>query len=194
MGKPIKLKELIFENSTSTYDYGCVMLNLQFPKIEKLHNLISPNDIYIEAGDNSYGLEDIPHITLLYGLHDTVSVVDVERVIAKHTYGDCILWNPSLFQSDNYDVLKYDVRYPFRGGAFLHKTNSDLKKYPHTSTFPNYHPHLTVCYLKKGMGQKYVDIIKNHNFDEFTLKPEYITYSAPNGMGEYYIQININEK
>jgi hypothetical protein len=58
---------------------------------------------------------------------------------------------------DKYDVLKFDVRYPTKSGAFLHKINSKLQELPHTNGFPDYHPHSTIAYLKSGSGKKYIE-------------------------------------
>jgi hypothetical protein len=187
----IKLKNLIKENSKSTYDYGCVMLYFTFPEIKKIHSLISPSDIYTEESDNTFGLEDEPHTTLLYGLHEGVSNEDVERVLGKFTFGDLKSYNPSLFENEKYDVLKYDVGYPTRGGAFLHKANNELKKLPHTTSFPKYHPHLTIGYLKKGEGQNYVNMLNKAGLTEYRLEPQYGVYSKPDG-SKSYIQLCID--
>ena len=164
-----------------TYDYGCVMLYFNFPEIKNIHSLINSEDIYTEEGDNSFGLEDEPHTTLLYGLHDGVTEEDVRNVVDNFDYGTCRLTNPSLFNSEKYDVLKYDV-----SGPNLHETNAELTELPHTTSFPNYHPHLTIGYIKKGEGQKYADKLKELNFK---LDPTHIVYSLPSGE---HIEIPIN--
>lgn len=173
----IKLLNLIKENSKSTYEYGCVMLYFNFPEINKIHNVIDPSHIYIEDGDTTYGLEDEPHTTLLYGLHDEVTLSDVSSVLDNYTYYTCKIHNPSLFENEKYDVLKFDVV-----GDNLHETNTDLKQFPFTSNYPNYHPHLTVAYLKRGMGRQYVDMLNNEEADEFWLAPQYAVYSEANGV------------
>ena len=187
----IKLTDLIKENSQSTYNYGCVMLYFDFPEIEKIHKLISPSDVYTEDGDKTFGLEDEPHTTLLYGLHEEVMLEDVTEVLDKFTFGDLKSYNPSLFENEKYDVLKYDVVYPIKGGAFLHKANNELKKLPHTTSFPKYHPHLTIGYLKKGEGQKYVNMLNKAGLTEFRLTPQYGVYSKPNG-SKTKIELNLD--
>lgn len=176
----MKLKNLIpkivTENSTQSYDYGCVMIYFNFDDMEKLHKLIDPADIYTEDDDKSFGLEDEPHTTLLYGFHKEVSVKDIESVTDKYTYYTCRLHNPSLFESKDYDVIKFDV-----DGENFKETNSDLKQFPHTSTFPNYHPHLTVGYVKKGMGKKYVEEFKKRKLTKFWVHPQFVMYSHADG-------------
>ena len=42
----------------------------------------------------------------------------------------------------------------------MHDINKELKKYPYTNDFPNYHPHCTIAYLKKDSAEKYCKLIK----------------------------------
>jgi hypothetical protein len=72
-----------------------------------------------------------------------------------------------------YDVLKFDVN-----GPNLHDANGELRKFPHTNNFPDYHPHLTIAYLKPGMGPRYVRKLTNMNY---MLKPTHGIYSHPSG-------------
>lgn len=175
---------ILNEVKNQTYNYGCVMAYFNFPEIEYLHKLIDPNHIYTEDGGDSYGLETEPHTTLLYGLHDGVLINDVSEVLNKHSFGSCRLHNPSLFQNEKYDVLKFDVN-----GPSLNDVNKDLKKFPFTSDYPDYHPHLTVAYLKPGYGSRYVRKLGNI---EYILKPIYGIYSEPNGT-KTKIELKIND-
>jgi len=162
----------------ATYEYGCVMLYTDFPKMEDLHAQIKREDVYINPDDSSFGLETEPHITLLYGLHDGVSVEEINNVVKNHQFGELIAHNVSMFDNPKYDVLKFDIRYPSNSEDFLHKCNQDLKKFPFTTQFPDYHPHMTIAYLNKGMGQKYVDLFQGQ---EWKLSPTLAVYSMPSG-------------
>jgi 2'-5' RNA ligase len=168
------------------HELGCVMLNFDFPELNKIHDIIDSKDIYEDPSDSSFGLETEPHVTLLYGLHKGVSDNDVKFTLKKFIFGACKVENPSVFKNPDYDVLKYDVNYPTRGGAFLHKANTALKELPYTSDFPDYHPHMTIAYLKKGTGQRYVDALKGSSF---TLLPKYAKYSKPDGSD---VKLNIS--
>jgi hypothetical protein len=175
-----KLAGLIVEEK-QTYDFGCAMLYFNFPNMSEIHDGIDPEDIYTQEGDRSFGLEEEPHCTLLYGLHEGVSTEDVKNVLDKYTYSTVKAYNASLFENKDYDVLKFDIK-----GDNLHETNSDLQQYPFTSNFPNYHPHMTIGYLKPGTGKKYTKILKGQEFD---LLPQYAVYSKPEGDQD---KININ--
>jgi 2'-5' RNA ligase len=167
----MKLMEILNENHK--FEYGCVMLYFDFPEMKSLHQKINPEDIYTSEEDGTFGLETEPHTTLLFGLHPEVTDNDVKTVLSKHCFGSCQIRNASLFENPVYDVLKFDV-----SGFGLHECNNDLCKYPHTTNFPDYHPHMTIGYLKTGTGKKHTDLFKNMMY---SLTPQYAVYSKPDG-------------
>jgi 2'-5' RNA ligase len=155
--------------------------------MEDLHSKIEEADIYRgkDGDDRSYGLEDESHVTLLYGLHDDeVDPEDVMKICTSEKYPDCKLHNVSLFENNDYDVLKFDVDCDLneegrgRSQMILHKINKQLTKLPHSTKFPDYHPHATIAYLKPGTGKKYVKLF---NEAEFTAPADKIVYSRPDG-------------
>lgn len=166
----IKLKELLVEQK---FEYGCVMLYFDFPEMFTLQKLIDTGDLYLEEGDRTFGLEEEPHTTLLFGLHEGVTNEDVENILNRVSFGDCKIYNASKFTNPNYDVFKFDVV-----GPGLHTANAALKQHPHTSNFPNYHPHCTIAYLQSGKADKYITMLKDK---EFKLTPKYAVYSKPSG-------------
>ena len=133
----MKLLPLITEDHK--HEYGCPMLFFDFPELKKIQKMIKHNDIYIDEEDDSFGLETEPHVTLLYGLNENVSSENVKRVLRDIVFGVCDLTNPSVFENEKYEVLKYDI-----DGDGLHEANLELKKFPYTNDFPEYHPHLTI--------------------------------------------------
>ena len=167
-----KLAGIITEEK-QTYDFGCAMLYFNFPQMNKIHDVIDSKDVYTQEGDRSFGLEEEPHCTLLYGLHEGVSTGDVKNVLDKYTYSTVKAYNASLFENQDYDVLKFDVK-----GDNLHETNTDLKQHPFTSDYPDYHPHMTIAYLKPGTGKRYVKMLKEY---EYELIPQHAIYSKPDG-------------
>ena len=161
--------------------YGCVMLYFDFPTIDQIHGVINDEDVFQDPDDPSFGLETEPHTTLLYGLHDGVTKQNIKNILDKFTFDTFKISNASLFENENFDVLKFDVV-----GDGLYEANAELVKYPNTQTYPDYHPHLTIAYLKPGKGKQYV---KELNGLEFELTPKYAVYSMPSGD-----EININIK
>ena len=176
----IKLKNLIKEEKEPVYEYGCAMLYFEpNNEVVEFQKTIRPEDIYTEDKNGGYGLETEPHCTLLYGLHEEVELEDVKNVLDNIVFGYCRIHNPSLFENEKFDVLKFDVGYTHRGGAFLHNANRLLNTLPNTQTYPDYHPHMTVAYLKPGMGKKYVESLGG--VPAFIYKPTHLVYSQPDG-------------
>lgn len=180
MEKPtvLKYEEYLNENKKEEkkeqkYKYGCAMLELDFPQMESLHEQIDSEDVYVEEGDSSYGLEKNPHVTLLYGLHEDVEGDVVKKICMGHQYESIVLENVSCFENEKFEVLKFDV-----SGESLHECNKKLSQLPHTTDYPDYHPHVTIGYLKPGTGKKYVDKMKDQIHE---VVPRTVVYSLASG-------------
>lgn len=181
----IRLTDLLKEETKPVYEYGCVMLYFNPIKdFVSFQNNIKSDDLYTADDNGGYGLETEPHCTLLYGLHEEVELKTIVEILNGITFGNCLVHNPSLFENEKFDVLKLDVTYPpapqYGGIKFLHTTNKELSKLPHTTSYPDYHPHMTIGYLKSGLGKKYVDELKT-GVSAFVLKPTHAVYSQPDG-------------
>jgi 2'-5' RNA ligase len=163
-------KQMKILTEAKKYEYGCVMLHFTFPEMKEIHELIDPDDLYEEEGQE-YGLETEPHCTLLFGLHEGVPTKDIDKVLGEFTFYTCKAHNVSLFKKDNYEVLKFDIV-----GDNLEEANKKLKKFPYTSEDSEYKPHMTIAYLKPGTGEKYVKKLKS---EKYWLAPQYAIYSKP---------------
>lgn len=121
--------------------------------VYQLANQIDPNDL---APD---GIERNPHVTVLYGLH-----AEAEDMVQAHVtslgpvaiqLGKCSVFHADMskpVEPGLHDVLKIEVI-----SKGLHNMHDELKKLPHTSTYPDYKPHITIAYLKPGMGAMYAN-------------------------------------
>jgi len=157
-----------FINEGEKYEYGCAMLYLDAPTIFKIQDAIKPEDL------QGKGFEDEPHVTFLYGLHsDEIKDEEVTRICCEPTYLQVRLHNVSFFENPEFDVLKFDAECPM-----LTEVNHKLTKLPHTTNFPDYHPHATIAYLKPGMGKKYVKAFAGQTL---AVNPTEIVYSKPDG-------------
>ncbi len=154
--KNMTLVEAAKENHK--FEYGCLMLYFNIPNWESIVGKIKPEDVY--DSEPGYGIEKEPHTTVLFGFHDNVDLDEIKKVAKK------VLKKPltvkitgiSTFESKGapYDVVKFDVE-----SKELFRLNNLMRKFPHTSTFNDYHPHMTIAYVKKGEGEKYKKIFED---------------------------------
>lgn len=169
-----KLKKINEKKEDQQYSYGCVMgyFNDDVNNLYKEYFTIDEDDIYNNEEDE-YGLEIEPHVTLLYGLHEDVIEDEVIMLLQLFKELEVSFDSISLFENEKFDVLKWDI-----GAEKLSIINDILKKqFDHTESFPDYHPHCTIAYLKPGTGKKYITEIT----DPITKPIEHYVYSMANG-------------
>lgn len=162
------LKDFLNEGESS--EKGCAMLYFDFDRIKDIHKMIKEEDIYDDES-KSFGLETDTHCTLLYGFNDkSTKGADVISKLKESEFPSEIkIKNVSLFENE-FDVLKFDV-----DSKELVEMNTMLTdNFDYTTDYPDYHPHVTIAYLKKGEGKKYVEQLKEQ---EFTVKPKQLVYS-----------------
>jgi DNA polymerase III epsilon subunit-like protein len=162
-----------FIKESSGYEYGCVMVEVPVSNWDEITSYINPEDVYT-GGDDAHGIQENPHVNILYGLHEGVTEEDVKSVFEGFTGSINIeVDGIGVFENKDYDVVKFNVN---PDGA-LQDLHDKLSEFPNSNSFPDYKPHITIAYVNKGTGKKYV-------------KPEYkyevknvdnITYSMPSG-------------
>lgn len=162
-------------------EYGCLMVYLDFEteRWKELQGMIDKDDLYSEEGDSGYGLENEPHVTILYGLHGDIEDKDIEEDIDKITTPEVKVKNISKFDNDKFDVLKFDI-----DSKDLGELNKTFAEYPNTNKFPDYHPHMTIGYLKKGKADEYIKKLKD--FTDIKITPSKIVYSKVDGSKKNY--------
>lgn len=179
-----KLREVLLEaekKKNHKRDYGCLMVFLDVDKKawKELQDMISDEDLYTEEGDDGYGRETEPHVTILYGLHGDIEDKDLEVEIDKVESPKIEFKAISTFDNEKFDVLKFDVK-----SADLTKLNKTFSKFPNTNKFPDYHPHATIAYLKKGTAEKYIK--KAKDLVKMDIQNEKIVYSKVDGTTKNY--------
>lgn len=135
--------------------YGCVMLDAKIDDWEENHlEGIAEKDIYIKPYDDSYGLEENPHITIIYGIHeDEIDPQVVYDVMEQNLHPITVkIEKIGMFETPDCDIVKYDVPVTPEITAF----RKIFMKFPNTQDFPEYHPHMTIAYVRKGTGKNYV--------------------------------------
>lgn len=157
-------------------EYGAIMIQCPFKNWGKIVSQVKEDDLYVDRSESIFGKEVEPHITLLYGLHKDINhrklIEDLESIKPITIK----LKSINLFENDDFDVLKIDVE-----SEHLKKARDlFINKYDNTQPFDDYNPHITIAYLKKGRGYKYV----KHNIDK-KLKCTEVKYSPPVGHNVY---------
>ena len=128
------------------------MLNFNIENWKKdVLSIIDKEDIYDEKG---FGLEDKCHVTVFFGIiPDESNVNEIKEKIK-----DCDidinkeyeLEDISIFENDDYDVVKFDIK----DCDELKKMHKFIKKtFPNKEDFPNYEPHVTIGYVRRGKGK-----------------------------------------
>jgi hypothetical protein len=103
------------------------------------------------------GREDDPHITVLYGIHSPDAVGVIGDILREQKHIPATLRKTSVFSEEgkDYDVVKLDVDSPE-----LHRLRDKISAAcDNTQTYPNYQPHVTLAYVKKGNGSKYANLL-----------------------------------
>lgn len=130
---------------------GCVMLGTETPdtsfiKDEDLYYANDPKLFWINgrAGGNS-------HITLKYGLLNSVRQEHVNAVIdgltlPERLHGNGLVKFDSPYPDEPYECIVLAIS---TVGSLM-DLHSHLNYLPHINTFPDYKPHVTLAYVRKG--------------------------------------------
>jgi hypothetical protein len=168
-----QLRTLLTEKKGVTYDYGCVMLKFNIGQLVwgDIQDRIEDSEL-CNVGDAN-GRENDPHITLLYGLHSEVKLSDVVNTCKKFEPVTVTFDKVDYFENDGFDVIKFNV-----SSEQLSSYNELLKKLPHTNSYPEYKPHLTIAYVEKGLGK---EICERFRDIAFSIESKTIEYSMADG-------------
>lgn len=171
----MKIKKYIdFVNeSINGYSYGCVMVEVPVKNWKEITQFIDVDDLYEEKGDSTYGIQNNPHLTLLYGLHENVTEEQIKSVFDEFNEQiDIEIEGVDIFENENFDVVKFNVKKT----NTLQKIFDKLSEFPNSNEYPDYKPHITIGYVKKGLGKKYVNPNYKYKVEDATE----ITYSKAN--------------
>ena len=162
-----------FIKESSGYEYGCVMVEVPVSNWNEITSYIDPEDVYT-GDDDTHGIQDNPHVTILYGLHDGVTEEQIKSVFEGFTESINIeVDGIGIFENKDYDVVKFNVN---PDGA-LQELHNRLSEFPNSNSFPDYKPHITIAYVNKGTGKKYV----KPDYKYTVKNVDKITYSLPSG-------------
>ncbi|NJO91097.1 MAG: 2'-5' RNA ligase family protein [Chloroflexia bacterium] len=161
MNKILPLRNFLKESDSDETRMGCVMIFADVPDWDKLvRRIVKEKDIYDPAEEpGEYGYEDKPHITVAYGIHHD-EVLDESAIYTKIKAMNKMKFtikDIGVFENDDkpFDVVKFDIK-PTKT---LLKHREEFLEFPNTQTFTEYHPHMTIAYVKAGEGKKYKRIL-----------------------------------
>lgn len=155
--KAFKMNEDEDDNVMTPKEYGCLMAYYDIPNWNELLSQIAPEDLY-ESEEERYGLENEPHVTILYGfdlesttpdaIREAIEELEVEPIT------DLEIVEVGKFENEEYDVLKLTVE-----SATLRQLNTYFREnFKYENDYPDYKPHMTIAYLQPGAADKYMDL------------------------------------
>lgn len=145
----IKLKLLL----EGRYDYGCLMCIIPEEYSKKIldfnYSLITDGSLYKDG--KKFGREVECHTTIKYGFTKSYTEEQMKRMLKDIKPFKIKVTGISLFENDDFDVVKLDVK-----SDVLNKLYDKFSKLPNEDEYDEYHPHITLCYVRKGLGKKFI--------------------------------------
>lgn len=155
---------------------GCLMLST--PMMEEIVNRMHDDleRILISHGyrrDEDFEFDKYIHITIAFGINVNTDINLIKEIVRNRpSYFQ--LTELSLFENDNFDIIKFDVM-----SSDLRILNHIIKsKMEVKSSFNEYHPHLTVAYVPKGMGVELIARLNKLLYEELNFSFEPLTHSS----------------
>jgi hypothetical protein len=160
---------------------GCLMAyvdptyGLQILKVGR--RAIPSSILYTDPEDPTYGYDNEPHVTLKYGFEPDLDRNTIAEILKGTKPFNVVLTSLNQFQNEKYDVVKFEVQ----KCPILTELRRRCDGYPNTDSYPDYKPHMTLAYVKKGT---FPHIRENLNI---ALPITRFKYSGPNG--KYFINL-----
>jgi hypothetical protein len=131
-------------------EFGCLMAVVDpeyHPLIIKIgKTAIPPEILYIDPDDPSYGYDSEPHVTIKYGFTSDLSRKDLAKMLRDIKPFDITVKKLGQFNNEKFDVIKFDIE----KGDILSKLRKRADKFKNQDAHPDYHPHMTLAYVKPG--------------------------------------------
>lgn len=129
---------------------GCVMLKTETPDT----SFIRDEDLYYSSDPKLFWINGrVPnsHITLKYGLMPQVRREHVDAVIKDMPIPDYLVPTGITMFASPYPDEPYEcIVLPIALTPPLAALHNHLNYLPHINTFPEYKPHITLAYVRKG--------------------------------------------
>lgn len=155
------------------HEFSCTMINIadcsytrtQGPATDAILRLA----LEIPDDDLTEGRELEPHVTVKYGTH-TDSAEELRAVVEGFGTVRFRLGKTSIFAGEKQDVVKIDVSSP----DLVRLNKLIASSLANTTTHPIYHPHITLAYVKSGLGEQYAG---RDDLEGFELSSDVVVFS-----------------
>ncbi len=149
--KYLKNRNTKINETAGPHKFGCIMGYIEdaMPEIE-----VDESKLY---NPFTHGIETEPHVTMLYGILPDVDPEEVFEFLRCLKMPKIKLSEISLFENDEFDVVKYDVE----SEELFTMNKLCTMLFPFENKFPEYHPHVTIAYMLPGEGKSYVEKFDN---------------------------------
>lgn len=137
---------------------GCVMLDVE-PNKQMMISEDAKNGLSLYTSKNQnrkwingWVADKTPHVTLLYGLIENANKIksQVDSVLDGWEIDSVEIENVSFFESPYEDEPYYCIIAHVKKIEKLVEGHNRLQFLPHINTFPEYTPHITICYIEKN--------------------------------------------
>lgn len=147
-----KYPEVYAMLGVDTGDLGCIMIDTE-PIV--VSDVIPESDVYMkpdqpESHTQGYVSEVTPHVTLLYGLMSSgpAMKLHVDEVLKEWGQPAGVTIDEVTFFYGNPEEPNVVIVAKIKVTDELQEGNARLRLLPHIDTFPKYHPHITLAYVK----------------------------------------------
>jgi 2'-5' RNA ligase len=186
-------KELVEsdKNTVVQHEYSNTQIKATKEIAEKLIEFgqtIPDEELYIDPEDPQYGRELEPHITIKWGLitndaDEVTGLIDPSVKPFTVKFGKV-----SMFSEEDkpYDVLKIEVE-----SEEMKKLHELIGELENEDSHPDYVPHMTIAYVKKGEGEKYVG---KDPFEGMEMKVEAFEFKDQKGDSTQVLLTDVDKK
>lgn len=120
----------------------------------ELQRQIDPKDLFVSQKGFPPGLETEPHVTVAPCLRNNVKPDNLKKYLQPLEKYKLEAIQLNVFENEDFDVLHFVVE----SEALRLAYDRFAENYKVGGNYPDYNPHITVAYLKKGKGRAYTNL------------------------------------
>ena len=175
----VRIQQLLNEGAGRA---GCLLIRFPVADCVEIQKWVEENI----APENIITPERETHVTVLYGVKDTIPPSEIEAFCAQLPFVVLKLKSIGLFNQDLQDVLKIEVESPQlieinrRLREYLGEHNIEPSKFA-------YNPHVTLAYVKKGSCDQFKG---NDRFNGYVYLLKDAVYSEPNSVIKHEFKLS----